>query len=93
MAVGKSARDRLTRGVSHVAIIVLVADLARHPLAAVIDRRLAQGAASSIREGEPARNQARLRTLLPILRNVTPIGGLVMAPLMALAALAWRSHR
>ena len=76
----------LVRGALHAVVILLLADFAWHVARSVIDRKLADTAASRL-EGEAARRHARLRTLLPILRNMILIVLLVMAVLMALSAL------
>ena len=78
---------RLTRGAINAVLIVLVADFAWHVLRAMIDRKLAETPALGQLDTEEARRRARLRTLLPILRNVILIVLVAMALLMALAAL------
>ena len=64
-----------------------LADFAWHLARAWIDCRLAEASAHGPAEGDEARRQARLRTLLPILRNVLLVVLVVMAALMALSAL------
>ena len=80
--------NRLMRGAINAAIVILIANFAWHLLRAWIDQRIAsaatQGPASDI---EQARRDARLRTLLPILKNVLFVVLAVMAGLIALAAL------
>ncbi|WP_395681140.1 mechanosensitive ion channel domain-containing protein [Inquilinus sp.] len=88
LTVGDTLLIRLVRGAINAVIILLLADVAWHIARALIDRTLATaqvhgGHASS----EDVRRQARLRTLLPILRNVLFIILLVMASLMALSSL------
>ncbi|MFO1067322.1 MAG: mechanosensitive ion channel [Geminicoccaceae bacterium] len=79
--------NRLVRGAIHAVIIILLADLAWHLLRAWIDGTLAGAAANSGIGPEEIRRRARLRTLLPILRNVSFVVLTAMAALMALSAL------
>jgi moderate conductance mechanosensitive channel len=85
MAVGETVGERLLRGLLQAAVIVLLADFAWHLLRAAIDRKLIE--APSAPGSEAARRQARLRTLLPIVRNLALVVLLVMATLMALSSL------
>jgi moderate conductance mechanosensitive channel len=78
---------RLTRGAINVVVILLLADLAWHLLAAWIDCKLVEASGATEADSEEARRRARLRTLLPILRNVVLIVLVTMAVLMALSAL------
>ncbi|EWY38704.1 mechanosensitive ion channel protein [Skermanella stibiiresistens SB22] len=86
-----SSRDttptRLLRGVLNASLIVLVADLAWHVAKAVIDGKLAQPRELGDPDGEEARRLSRLRTLLPILRNMLFITVVVVAGLMVLSAM------
>lgn len=66
----------LVRGAVQALAIVLVADLAWHVAASLIDQKLAGGAANT-----------RLQTLLPIVRTTLAVVLLVMAVLMAISAL------
>jgi small-conductance mechanosensitive channel len=85
MAAGESLWERLLRGVLQAAVIVLLADFAWHVLKTVIDRKLIE---APIALGDEAlRHQGRLRTLLPILRNMALVVLVVMAVLMALSAM------
>jgi moderate conductance mechanosensitive channel len=85
-----TARDtlatRLLRGAINAVIIVLLADFAWHLARAWIDRRIAEAGTDGPAEGDEGRRRARLRTLLPILKNVLFIVVIVMAALMALSA-------
>ena len=85
MAAGETMPERLLRGLLHAAVIVLLADFAWHVLRTVIDRKLVEVPAAV--GDEAARRQGRLRTLLPILRNMALVVLVVMAVLMALSAL------
>jgi small-conductance mechanosensitive channel len=78
---------RLVRGALSAVVIALVADFVWSAIKTLIDRKLfdAQGAGAA--DSEEARHRARLRTLLPILRNVLSITVLAVAVMMALAAV------
>jgi small-conductance mechanosensitive channel len=86
-----TARDtlvtRLLRGAINAVIIALLADFAWHLARAWIDRKLSETTAGAPAEGDEARRRARLRTLLPILRNMLFVVLVVMAALMALSGL------
>ncbi len=77
----------LVRGALHAVVILLLADFAWHVARTVIDRKLARSEGASLEDAEETRRHGRLRTLLPILRNMILIVLLVMAILMALSAL------
>jgi small-conductance mechanosensitive channel len=85
MAAGETMPERLLRGLLHAAVIVLLADFAWHVFKTVIDRKLVE-VPTALGE-EAARRQGRLRTLLPILRNMALVVLVAMAVLMALSAL------
>jgi len=78
---------RLARGAISALIILLLAELAWQALKVLIDSRLAAAQAVEGIESEEARKRARLRTLLPILRNVVVAVLAGMSVLMALSAL------
>lgn len=78
---------RILRGSLHALIILLMADLAWSLLKALADNALARAQAVAGTDAEETRRRARVRTLLPIGRNVAFIVLLVMAGLMALSAL------
>ncbi len=78
---------RLLRGALSAVVIALVADFIWQVAKTLIDRTLAQAASSGQPDTEEARRRARLRTLLPILRNVLFILIVVMALLMVLSAM------
>jgi small-conductance mechanosensitive channel len=86
-----SGRDtlltRLLRGALSSVVILLVADLIWQVVKSLIDRRLSQTEALSPPGTEAAVRQARLRTLLPIFRNVIFVVLAVVAVMMALSAL------
>ncbi len=87
MTMRDTMATRLLRGAINALVILLLADFAWRLARAWIDRRLAEASAHGPAEGDEARRQARLRTLLPILRNVLLVVLVVMAALMALSAL------
>ena len=87
MTMRDTMATRLVRGAINAVIIVLLADFAWHLLAAWIDCRLFEAREPGQPDTEEARRRARLRTLLPILRNVLLIVLVTMAVLMVLAAL------
>jgi moderate conductance mechanosensitive channel len=86
-----TARDtlamRLMRGAINVVVIVLLADFAWHLARAWIDARLAETDAGGEVEAGEIRRRARLRTLLPILRNLLMVVLVTMAALMALSSM------
>jgi moderate conductance mechanosensitive channel len=87
MAAGETMPERLVRGLLHAAVIFLLADFAWHLLKTWIDRKLLEKQNPIAPGPEEARRQARLRTLLPIVRNMALVMLVVMAVLMALSAL------
>ena len=85
-----STLSRLAAGAISAAVILLFADLLWQLAKTSIDekiRRAYTGATAAPSSIEASRRQARLRTLLPILRNLLGILVLTMATLMALSAL------
>ena len=68
-------------------IILLVADVLWHAIKTAIDRKLAEAADLGQPNTDEARRQARLRTLLPIFRNILFVVVIAVAVMMALAAL------
>jgi small-conductance mechanosensitive channel len=87
LATGDNLLTRIVRGVFNIAVVVLVADFVWHLAKTAIDSRLQATEEVGPAETDEARRRARLRTLLPILRNVllTLIG--VTAVLMALSSM------
>jgi small-conductance mechanosensitive channel len=86
-----TARDtvatRLIRGALSAVVIVLVADFLWRLARALIDRKLRSAAAADHIDNEEARRRARVRTLLPILRNVLMVVVMAVAAMMVLSAL------
>ncbi len=85
-----TARDtvatRLIRGGLSAVVIVLVADFLWRLARALIDRKIAGAMAVVHADGEEARRRARLRTLLPILRNMLFVVVMAVAAMMVLSA-------
>ena len=80
--------SRLLRGALHAVVIVLVVELFWHVLRTWIDRNLAEAQGTGAADTPEAhQRRARVRTLLPIARNVLFVVLVVMAVLMALSAL------
>jgi small-conductance mechanosensitive channel len=79
---------RIGRGLLEALVILVVSDLLWQVVRVLIDSRLAgeQPAIDSLDDDE-RRRRARLRTLLPVLRNFALFIVLVMASLSALAAM------
>jgi small-conductance mechanosensitive channel len=79
---------RIARGLLEALVILVIADLLWQVVRVLIDARLA-GDALSIGDldDDELRRRARLRTLLPVLRNFALFIVLVMASLSALAAM------
>jgi moderate conductance mechanosensitive channel len=79
---------RVIRGLLEALVILVIADLLWQVVRVLIDERLAgdQPPIDALDE-EELRRQARLRTLLPVLRNFAFFIVLVMASLSALAAM------
>ena len=83
-----TAATRLLRGLFNGILILLVADFAWHVVRTIIDQRIhVSGADQTGTDPNEASRRSRMRTLLPILRNILFIVFLVMAVLMALSAL------
>jgi small-conductance mechanosensitive channel len=78
---------RLARGAINAAVILLLADFAWYVLRAWIDTRLRDVGSAQGLSADEERRRARLRTLLPIMRNLLLILLITMAGLMALSAL------
>jgi small-conductance mechanosensitive channel len=78
---------RLLRGAVTAAIVVLVADFLWNIAKALIDSRVEEASLTTEAPAEVERRRARLRTLLPILRNMLLIVIIVLAAMMGLSAL------
>jgi small-conductance mechanosensitive channel len=78
---------RLVEGVLSAVVILLVADVLWHAIKAAIDRKLAEATDAGLPNTDEARRHARLRTLLPIFRNILFAVIIAVAVLMALSAM------
>ncbi|MDK4736035.1 mechanosensitive ion channel family protein [Rhizobium sp. CNPSo 3490] len=78
---------RIVRGMLSAGIILLVIDLAWSLVRVVIDRKLGETDTPQEAGSDGARRRARIRTLLPILRNVLMILFAAIAVMMALSSL------
>jgi len=78
---------RLADGALSTVVILLIADLLWQATKTAIDRKLAEASDIGLPNTDEARRQARLRTLLPIFRNILFVVVVVVAAMMALAAL------
>lgn len=87
LAAEENTATRLVRGALHALIILLAADLVWSLLKALADNALAKAQVTAGIDAEETRRRARVRTLLPIGRNIAAIVLVVMAGLMGLAAL------
>jgi moderate conductance mechanosensitive channel len=87
MTMSDTMATRFLRGAINAVVILLLADFAWHLARAWIDCRLAEASASGEADADEIRRRARLRTLLPILKNVLLVVLVVMAVLMALSSL------
>jgi small-conductance mechanosensitive channel len=78
---------RLIRGALSAVVILLAADLVWQMTKTLIDKRLTRAQSVSSVDSEVASREARLRTLLPIFRNVAFAVLAIVAVLMVLSAL------
>ena len=78
---------RLADGVLSAVVIVLIADFLWQATKTAIDRKLAEAADTGQPNTDEARRRARLRTLLPIFRNILFVVVVAVGAMMALSAL------
>jgi moderate conductance mechanosensitive channel len=78
---------RLADGVLSAVVIVLIADFLWQAMKTAIDRKLAEAADVGQPNSDEARRRARLRTLLPITRNILFVVVVAVGAMMALSAL------
>jgi len=78
---------RIADSVLSAVVVLLIADLLWQAVKTAIDRKLAESAEPGMPNTDEARRRARLRTLLPIFRNILFVVVVVVAVMMALAAL------
>ncbi|KQV81953.1 mechanosensitive ion channel family protein [Rhizobium sp. Root1220] len=84
---GNPAMTAIVFGLLKSVIVILLADLIWHLLRAFIDRKLQQSATGEAAAPGALARASRLRTLLPIFRNVIAVVVLVVAALIVLAEL------
>jgi moderate conductance mechanosensitive channel len=87
LAAQETTMTRFGRGALSVVAIALIADLIWHVAKAAIDLKLAETVDPGMPSTDEARRRARLRTLLPIFRNILFVVVVVVAAMMALSAL------
>jgi small-conductance mechanosensitive channel len=87
LAAGDDMFTRLVHGVLSAVVILLVADVLWHAMKAAIDRKLAETTDPGQPSTDEARRRSRLRTLLPIFRNILFVVIIAVAVLMALSAM------
>ena len=78
---------RLANGTLSTIVILLIADLIWQAAKTAIDGKLAEAADLGLPNTDEARRHARMRTLLPIFRNILFVVVIVVAAMMTLAAL------
>lgn len=87
LTAGDTLVTRLLRGALNATVILLVADFVWHVMKAVIDRKLAEAQDPGQPDTDLARRRARIRTLLPVARNILFILMIAIAAMMALASM------
>lgn len=87
MAEGNTTMNRIVRGLFHGALILLVADLIWQLAKAYIGRTLELAAVDDTITPAEAARRSRLRTLLPIFRNMLAVLLATVAVLMVLSGL------
>jgi small-conductance mechanosensitive channel len=87
LAGRETMMTRLAHGALSAVAIALIADFVWHVSKAAIDGKLVATADLGLPNTEEARRRARLRTLLPIFRNILFVVVFAVAALMALAAM------
>ncbi|WP_275782498.1 mechanosensitive ion channel family protein [Pararhizobium gei] len=78
---------RLMRGALSAGIILMVIDLIWNVVKVLIDRKLGETEIAHAAGSESERRRARIRTLLPILKNILMILFVAVAVMMALSAM------
>ncbi|WP_429514666.1 mechanosensitive ion channel domain-containing protein [Rhodoligotrophos appendicifer] len=87
MTSGETMTMRLIRGALNAVLVLLAADFLWHIVGTVIDVKLDENKPPPHASDEEIGRSARLRTLLPILRNILLVTFIIVAVLMALSAL------
>jgi moderate conductance mechanosensitive channel len=78
---------RLVHGALSAVIILLIADVVWHTTSAAIDSKMTEAGDLGQPNTDEARRRARIRTLLPIFRNILFVIVIAVAVMMALAAM------
>jgi small-conductance mechanosensitive channel len=78
--------ERIVQAAAHALVIILLVDLSWSILNALIKKALTGKTVDGDLSEEVAQREARMRTLLPILRNIVGVVLVVLGALMALAA-------
>ncbi|WP_342641282.1 mechanosensitive ion channel family protein [Rhodoligotrophos ferricapiens] len=87
MTANETPHNRIVRGILNALLILLAADVLWHVSKTAIDLKLAAAASAAPEDNEAIARAARLRTLLPILRNILLATIVIVAGMMALASL------
>jgi small-conductance mechanosensitive channel len=87
LATRETMMTRIAHGALSAVAIALIADFIWHVSKAAIDAKLAETADPGLPNTSEARRRARLRTLLPIFRNILFVVVVAVAALMMLSAI------
>jgi small-conductance mechanosensitive channel len=87
LAANDTVVTRLMRGAVSAVVILLIADFVWRLARALIDGKIAESKLPGQPDTEEVRRRSRLRTLLPILRNILFVVLLAMSGLMVLSAM------
>lgn len=87
LAANDTVVTRLMRGAVSAVVILLIADFIWRLARALIDGKIAEAKLPGQPDTEEVRRRSRLRTLLPILRNILFVVLLAMSGLMVLSAM------
>jgi small-conductance mechanosensitive channel len=87
LTASDNTATRLARGVITAVVILLIAEFIWRIIKTAIDQKVAEVSVPGQADSEEGRRRARLRTLLPIARNLILIVLMVIAALMALSAM------
>jgi small-conductance mechanosensitive channel len=87
MAARETMMTRMAHGALSAVAIALIADFVWHVAKAAIDIKLAETVDPGLPNTPEARRRSRIRTLLPIFRNILFVLVIAVAALMVLAAM------
>jgi small-conductance mechanosensitive channel len=87
LTANETMMTRFARGALSAVAIALIADFIWNVAKAAIDAKVAETVDPGLPNTDEARRRARLRTLLPIFRNILFVVVVVVAAMMALSAL------